>query len=462
MSLYWSGGLPFNEAGNGITMKYWSQGVPQTRLPLTVELRAQFLAEGQAAGLIDPAILGVIAEFTGTGSAGASAIVSAIVGVVGEFLAEGTASTGYRSLLISELTDPVSNHTEQIRYIRTIVNITAILGNVVDWDANGFATVEFEAHVTDDLLVEITVTGQATVSFDGALGTVSSVSGQGQSTGEFTGIVGNVILWNADGQAQAFLDGIIGLQGFVDSTGKTHSTITSIIGQVVELTGDGKADSEIIGEIFKRPVIHNVFPQFLPVNGKKINLYVIGENFPLGCIATWTASPPVPLQTRWVNENKLVVKIPGELLQSPERMGIINVYVPQIQDLVSEGYKSQPAGGGKPVARLGDKSTGHFPFPPRVNDEASSNVFANAIGLHRKGDHWVVHCAVTCHDGRLKKGSKSVFTNSKQTGRVSDPIDCGDMVAQGSPNVFIGMEARKSWFNNPTPWKESEKTWDEI
>lgn len=182
----------------------------------------------------------------------------------------------------------------------------------------------------------------------------------------------------------------------------------------------------------------------------------------MGCVATWTASPPVPLQTRWASENKLVVKIPGELLQSPEKMGVINITVPQIQDLSSDGFQSQPAGGGKPAARLTDTSTGHFPFPPRQNDQASSNVFANNLGIHRQGDHWVVHCAPVCHDGRLLRGSKTVFANNKQAGRVSDPIDCGDVVATGSPNVFIGMEVHKSWFNTPTSWKESDKTWSEI
>jgi hypothetical protein len=44
------------------------------------------------------------------------------------------------------------------------------------------------------------------------------------------------------------------------------------------------------------------------------------------------------------------------------------------------------------VCRLGDRCSGHGCFPPRINDEASNNVFSNGIGVHRKGDHWITHC----------------------------------------------------------------------
>ena len=47
------------------------------------------------------------------------------------------------------------------------------------------------------------------------------------------------------------------------------------------------------------------------------------------------------------------------------------------------------------VTRLGDMGTGHDCFPARNNDQASSNVIAEGIGVHRQGDHWVTHCC-TC------------------------------------------------------------------
>lgn len=44
------------------------------------------------------------------------------------------------------------------------------------------------------------------------------------------------------------------------------------------------------------------------------------------------------------------------------------------------------------VVRLGDKSCGHGCFRPRLNVEASGNVFVNGRGVHRVGDRWAVHC----------------------------------------------------------------------
>jgi len=92
------------------------------------------------------------------------------------------------------------------------------------------------------------------------------------------------------------------------------------------------------------------------------------------------------------------------------------------------------------VTRLGDMGSGHGCFPPRANDQASPDVFVNAIAAHRQGDHWTPHgCSVcTPHDSNLASGSSSVFANGKQLGRIGDPVACGSSVATGSPNVFAG------------------------
>jgi uncharacterized Zn-binding protein involved in type VI secretion len=91
------------------------------------------------------------------------------------------------------------------------------------------------------------------------------------------------------------------------------------------------------------------------------------------------------------------------------------------------------------ATRLGDICSGHDCFPPRVNDEASNNVFINGLGAHRKGDHWVTHCCtIICHDGIAEEGSSKVFINGKAAVRIGDPITCGSVSAQGSPSVFFG------------------------
>lgn len=90
------------------------------------------------------------------------------------------------------------------------------------------------------------------------------------------------------------------------------------------------------------------------------------------------------------------------------------------------------------VTRLGDICTGHGCFPPRESIEGSPNVFCNSIPVHRQFDEWAEHCCSGCHDGELADGSETVFVNSKECGRITDPVSCGSYVATGSPNVFAG------------------------
>lgn len=90
------------------------------------------------------------------------------------------------------------------------------------------------------------------------------------------------------------------------------------------------------------------------------------------------------------------------------------------------------------VCRLGDGGSGHDVFAPRVNDTASSDVFINGKGAHRKGDHWVPHSYGSTHDGVLSSGSSTVFVNGKALGRIGDSISCGSVVVEGSGNVFSG------------------------
>lgn len=123
------------------------------------------------------------------------------------------------------------------------------------------------------------------------------------------------------------------------------------------------------------------------------------------------------------------------------------------------------------ASRLGDKSTGHGAFPPRPNDQASPNVFINGIPAHRQGDHWITHCAgPVCHDSTLAAGAPHVFTNGKQASRIGDPIVCGDRIATGSTNVFIGnfgggggtQSGPATWGTIQTQWETEPNTWEQV
>ncbi|MBQ2615284.1 MAG: PAAR domain-containing protein [Synergistaceae bacterium] len=97
-----------------------------------------------------------------------------------------------------------------------------------------------------------------------------------------------------------------------------------------------------------------------------------------------------------------------------------------------------------PVTRLGDSCTGHECFPPRKSTSGSQNVFVNSLPVHRQGDSWASHTCTHAdtphgtHAGSLASGSPTVYVNSKQLGRIGDPITCGSTVATGSKNVYSG------------------------
>lgn len=93
-----------------------------------------------------------------------------------------------------------------------------------------------------------------------------------------------------------------------------------------------------------------------------------------------------------------------------------------------------------PVSRIGDIALGHSCYPPSAIIQASSNVFANSIAVHRLGDSIQSHaCPGTPPHGRNSaSGSTTVYTNSKQTCGIGDAVNCGGIIAQGSSNVFRG------------------------
>lgn len=104
----------------------------------------------------------------------------------------------------------------------------------------------------------------------------------------------------------------------------------------------------------------------------------------------------------------------------------------------------------KPIARQGDKTSGHGPYPPRTTKGpgpgASTDVFVNNLGVSRKGDEWEphvrpggLHASSSDYKHVTEGGSGSVFVNNMPVARIGDPVDKdGDAIAGGSPNVFAG------------------------
>ena len=92
------------------------------------------------------------------------------------------------------------------------------------------------------------------------------------------------------------------------------------------------------------------------------------------------------------------------------------------------------------ATRIEDNCSGHDACPPRPLIEGSPNVFTNGRNAGRVGDMYTEHGCILHppHTGVIAQGSQTVFINGKQAGRIGDPVSCGSVVAEGSPNVYIG------------------------
>ena len=95
------------------------------------------------------------------------------------------------------------------------------------------------------------------------------------------------------------------------------------------------------------------------------------------------------------------------------------------------------------VARIGDPfATGHGCDGSSTIAAGSGDVFANGIGVSRKGDASAAHNlpdgeACVLHTVPIASGSGAVYANGIPIARVGDAIDAG-AITGGSGDVFAG------------------------
>ncbi len=85
-------------------------------------------------------------------------------------------------------------------------------------------------------------------------------------------------------------------------------------------------------------------------------------------------------------------------------------------------------------------TAGHDNFPPTTSISGSPDVFVNGGSAINVGSPFVIHCnsVPVCHQPTASEGSSTVFINGQAACRIGDALDCGDSLATGSSNVFIG------------------------
>lgn len=88
------------------------------------------------------------------------------------------------------------------------------------------------------------------------------------------------------------------------------------------------------------------------------------------------------------------------------------------------------------VLRLPDNCSGHGCWPPRPSATASPDVLTNGLQTERYGDSMTAHCCPPpCHGG-THVGKRNVLVNGRTMQVRGDPISCGSVGQQCSPNVL--------------------------
>ena len=90
------------------------------------------------------------------------------------------------------------------------------------------------------------------------------------------------------------------------------------------------------------------------------------------------------------------------------------------------------------IVRKNDNCSGHDLCPPRPSATASPDVFCNGQPVVRYGDTMELHgCPVHPPHSGTHDGQHTVFVNGRSIQAVGDPISCGSVCAEGSPDVFV-------------------------
>lgn len=96
------------------------------------------------------------------------------------------------------------------------------------------------------------------------------------------------------------------------------------------------------------------------------------------------------------------------------------------------------------IALEGQKSTGHSGFPPtQAVGPYTTKSFFNGKAIQLKDvtsyeSHTYSRISHSPEQRVVTEGSSTFFLEGKSVARIGDSIKCGDTIAQGSSNSFIG------------------------
>lgn len=97
---------------------------------------------------------------------------------------------------------------------------------------------------------------------------------------------------------------------------------------------------------------------------------------------------------------------------------------------------------GKPVAAIGDYTTGHQSWPPTNICQGANTIVVCGKPPARVGDAAVPHTSTRrpypTHGLVVAQGSGSVVYQGRMVARIGDSMSCSDIIAVGQNTIIIG------------------------
>ena len=97
------------------------------------------------------------------------------------------------------------------------------------------------------------------------------------------------------------------------------------------------------------------------------------------------------------------------------------------------------------MARVGDQTSGHGPYPPNVlGGPGAPSVMLNGAAAAVVGDGTVAPCVAPNSpvlNGVIQDGSPTATAEGKKIARIGDMLTCGCMIVGGGATVGAGSNA---------------------
>lgn len=97
---------------------------------------------------------------------------------------------------------------------------------------------------------------------------------------------------------------------------------------------------------------------------------------------------------------------------------------------------------GRPIAAIGDFTTGHQSWPSTNICQGANTIIVSGKCPARVGDAAIPHTSTDdpfpTHGSIIAQGSGSVIYQGRMAARIGDSLSCSDIIAVGQNTIIIG------------------------